>query len=243
MKEVLKIVRGNEYPINVYVEQMSYNSSNHLTASAVDVRDIGNLKVYAVRPGSVIPLAHEVESEGKYVTVTIPSSCCMKLGQWGIRLVGTLNGRKIVSAERHVFSIVRWNGQDYVPPTLVDGEGSYLVNLKFATVDNPYDEEGGGNTPTPSTSGGYIGFANFNSIDQLNLSDLTYKPYIVGTYTLENTQRGAHFVVVCSLSSSLNILFGGIEASLTQASDENNKYYYTSGGQITGTYNVEIRNS
>lgn len=234
LQEVLRIVQGNEYPIKIFLEKMVY-SGNALHATAIDLRMVEDIAVGAVnRCGFSVPLNAYVSDDGSYVTVLIPDNKKMRIGPWGIRLTGVYDGLRIASAERHVFDIVKWNGESYVPPLLVDGEGSYLLNMKFVPGD--------ADAIPSSKAAGWIGFAQFANISDLNVeTELQHQSDLLGTYALENTVNGAHFVVACEPSLSLSILFGGLEIEPTVSEGSDYKYYYTSGGQITGTYDIEIR--
>ena len=229
MKKNFKIVRGNQYPIKVFVEKMGYDGDK-LKGVAVDVRTIENLKVYAVRSGGCVPLDVEVASGGEYITVTIPACCRMRLGRWGIRLTGKLDGRMIAPAERCVFTLVKWNGKDYVPPKIVDGEGSYYINLKFAPGDS---------NVTPDSDAGWTGFATFDEVSEIDLSNLQQVEDVRTSRTISNDTLGARFVVVTSSDASLAFLFGGLEAELDSSVYNGHKYYYTDRLK-TGEFEVKI---
>lgn len=230
MKEVFKIVRGNPYPINVYVEKMGYEGDK-LKAHAVDVRTIEDLKVYAVGGGRYYQLDAKVASGGEYVTVAIPTNCCIRLGRYGIRLTGKLDGRRIVSAERRVFTLVKWNGRDYVPPKIVDGEGSYYINLKFAPGDSDV-------TPSSKVSG-WIGFATFNDVSEIDLSSLQQVDDLCMSRTLHNSAKGARFVAVAADTVSLSFVFAGLEALLDSSDYNGHRYYYTDS-LIEGDFEIDI---
>ena len=233
MKEVFKIVRGNPYPIKVFVEKMGYDG-NKLKAEAVDVRTIEGLKVYAVGGGRYYQLDAKVASGGEYVTVAIPAKCCMRLGRYGIRLTGELDGRRIVSAERRVFVLVRWNGQDYVPPKIVDGESSYYINLKFAPGDSDVSPLG----PVP----GWVGFAEFEegNVSEIDVNDLQQVPNLCVTHILNNKTYGARFVAVTDVDVNLSFTFAGVEANLRADEDNRGRRYYYTTTLITGEAEVGI---
>lgn len=230
MKEVFKIVRGNQYPIKVFVEKMAYDGDK-LKAEAVDVRTIEDLKVYAVGGGRYHQLDAKVASGGEYVTVTVPASCCMRLGRYGIRLTGSLEGLRIAPAERRVFVLVRWNGKDYVPPKIVDGESSYYINLKFAPGDSDV-------TPSAKVSG-RLGFAVFNDVSEVDLGSLQHVDDLCVTRTLHNDTTGARFVAVADDAPLLNFVFAGLEALLDTADYNGRRYYYTDP-LIEGDFEIEI---
>lgn len=231
MKEVFKIVRGNEYPIKVFVEKMGYDVSDQLRATAVDTRDITNLQVFAVREGKCEKLDTKLASDGSYVTVTIPAKCCMPYGIWGISLTGTLNGLKINSAEKRVFSLVHWNGKSYVPPKLIDGESSYLINLKFAPGDSDI-------TPGASVAG-WIGFAVFDNVSDISLAGLQQVSDLRVTRTLTNETQGARFVAVVEGNTELSFQFAGLDANLDHDNNNGYRYYYTDT-LIAGDFEVGI---
>ena len=221
--EILRIVKGNEYPIKVFLEQMGY-SNRRLMGTAVDLRQVSDLEVHAVSALGFKSVALEpvVSSDGTYATVVVPDSAQMRLGPWGIRLTGVLNGRKIASAERHVFDLVQWNGQSYIPPLQVDGEGSYMLNMRFIPVD--IDMSGDyGQMP------GWIGFATFeeHAVSEIDLSGLTPVPNVRGSHHASNEVEGARLVVVASTDSTLSFSFGGIVTDLDFDDYDGYRYYYT----------------
>jgi len=226
--EILRIVKGNEYPIKVFLEQMGYNN-RRLTGTAVDLRQVEDLYVQAVSclGYKSVSLESTVSPEGNYVTIIIPDSAQMRMGPWGVRMTGVLNGWKIASAERHVFDIVQYNGQTYLPPIVADGEGCYMLNMKFEFVDNPYDGEGG--SPSSSDYEGYIGFATFNPSDvsTIDLSSLEHKTNVLNTWNITNATYGARLVVVVKEAVDLSFTNSGLNAVLSSTTYNNRKYYYT----------------
>lgn len=233
MKEVFKIVGGNEYPIKVFLEKMGYQGGE-LVGTLVDLREVGELKIFAVRGCQRVDLSTKISNDGSYATIVIPRKRCMCFGRWGILLTGTLNGNRIVSAERHVFTLVRWNGQDYVPPTLVDGEGSHLYNLKFAPADSDVSPLG----PVP----GWVGFAEFEegNVSEIDVNDLQQVPNLCVTHILNNTTYGARFVAVTDVDVNLSFTFAGVEANLSADEDNRGRRYYYTTTLITGEAEVGI---
>ena len=242
LQEVLRIVQGNEYPIKIFLEKMGY-SGNALRATAIDLRMVDDLAVSAVHHcGFNVPLEYELASDGSYVTVIIPDDKKMRFGAWGVRLTGEYDGLRIASAERHVFDIVKWNGESYVPPLLVDGEGSYLLNMKFVPmgIDASSDDD------TPSGIAGMIGFATFDvtggvpDLASIDTSALTQLSNIKGERTWTNSTYGARFVVVTDYMGSLSFQIAGLPASLASGTYNGRKYYYTDDRLVEGAMTVRI---
>lgn len=239
VNEVLRIVRGNQYPIRIYLEQMGYGS-NRLRSTAVDLRQVDDLEVHAVSHIGFrrVSLETDLAVDGTYVTVTIPAD--LRFGAWGIRLRGVMEGRKITSAERHVFDIVKWNDESYVPPLLIDGAGSYLLNMKFVPM-------GIDASPDSDTSvSGLIGYATFDVTDgvadlsSIDLSTLTQVSNIRGERTWTNDTYGARFVVVTDYPGTLTFQIAGLPASLSSESYGGRKYYYTDDRLVEGDMTVKI---
>lgn len=232
LQEVLRIVQGNEYPIKIFLEKMGY-SGNALRATAIDLRMVDDLAVSAVHHcGFNVPLEFSVVGSGKYLTVTIPDDKKMRFGAWGIRLTGRYDGLRIASAERHVFDIVKWNGESYVPPLLVDGEGSYLLNMKFV----PMGIETGN---TDRQIAGRIGFAVFDDVSQIDVDSLPSVPNVCGDHTVVNSTNGARMVVVVPINTSLSFTFGGIPVDMDYDEDSSYGYYYTDP-QYADSFEVSI---
>lgn len=242
MTGLIRIVKGNEYPFKIYVESMGYVNGTTLRGTAVDLRTVDNLKVTAVHMYCRKELTPTVASDGSYLTVAIPPDCCMPLGNWGIRITGEINGLKVASAERAVFSLVKWNGQDYVPSTIIDGEGSYVLNMKFSAGDSEY-------TPVDPTGdyAGWIGYAVFDIVNdepnyaQINLSALTHLDNIKTTRDWTNSIYGARFVVVTPYTGTLSFTSNGLPMLLKSSTYGGNRYYYTEQRLNEGEMQVEIR--
>ena len=242
MTGLIRIVKGNEYPFKIYVESMGYVNGTTLRGTAVDLRTVDNLKVTAVHMYCRKELTPTVASDGSYLTVAIPPDCCMPLGNWGIRITGEINGLKVASAERAVFSLVKWNGQDYVPPTIIDGEGSYVLNMKFSAGDSEY-------TPVDPTGdyAGWIGYAVFDIVDnepdysQIDLDDLTYLDNIKITRDWTNSINRARFLVVTPYTGTLLFTSNGFPLELAMATHDGKRYYYTEQRLSVGDMTVEIR--
>lgn len=244
MTGLIRIVKGNEYPFKIYMESMGYVNGTTLRGTAVDLRTVDNLKVTAVHMYCRKELTHVVADDGSYLTAVIPPDCCMPLGNWGIRITGEINGLKVASAERAVFSLVKWNGQDYVPPTIMDGEGSYVLNMKFGAGDSEY-------TPVDPTGdyAGWIGFTEFDTIADIDLSDsgLSEVNDVRGNRTLTNSSSSNKFLVVTNEPHTLTITFAGIPIAYETATgtgSNTKKYYYTpyaqQSSQVVGDYEINI---
>ena len=242
MTGLIRIVKGNEYPFKIYVESMGYMNGTTLRGTAVDLRTVDNLKVTAVHMYCRKELTPTVASDGSYLTVAIPPDCCMPLGNWGIRITGEINGLKVASAERAVFSLVKWNGQDYVPPTIIDGEGSYVLNMKFSAGDSEY-------TPVDPTGdyAGWIGFTEIEFDGQGNITsfdwdDLEETTNLKKRWTLSNDSTAKKFLVITNTPQILSISFGGLPINYEVWTDnENRKYFYTPYNQaVRDDYDVTI---
>lgn len=228
MRELFRIVKGNAYSIKVYVEKVGYDSSGRIQNTAVNLLNISNLSIYAFRRKTWILLPSTISSSGKYVTITIPNLRKLSFGKWGICLKGSYNNNSIASTEHNVFSIVPCNAKSYIPYGIVEGEHSYIYNLKFSSGEYSPDDEGG-DDPQPSTTSGYIGFATFNNISEVSLNSLeaVNNLFTSSGFSLINTTEGARLIVVCSKNIQLNITIAGLPAGMNSEIYGNYRYYYT----------------
>ena len=244
MNGEFRIVRGNDYPLKVYLDHMDYNDKGRLQETAINLNTISNLHVYAFKGDYYMELEATTASDGTYLQIVIPSKNkkrCLCLGNWGISLTGSLDGYQIAATEHNVFSIVPCNARSYIPPTIVDGEGSYMYNLRFGSLDAKEDEGGGGGDDpgVDDAYEGWIGFSDFENPSGIDIDNLTKLNDIRGLRSWTNNHYGYRFVIVTKYSVGLTFEVGGLPASFYEGTYNNMKCYYSDTLQ-EGTISVKI---
>lgn len=239
MVELFKIVRGNAFPLKIYVSSMSYNSSGRLVSQTVDLRTVRSLQVYAFSKGKNVVLPFSVSQDGTYLTATIYNNRNFRNNSWGIKVTGIYNNLNIAATEHRVFKVVACNALSYIPYGVVEGEHSYMYNLKFASGDTE-DGGGGGDDPQPTGQSGWIGFKTFNPPEEISTSGLTPVDSVIGTYTWTNNTEGARFVVISTLAN-LSFTIGGLPGNLLSFTQGGNTVYYSDPLQAK-PFTVKITN-
>lgn len=236
MAELFKIVRGNTFPLKIYVDKMAYDSTGKLSPQAINLNTVGSLQVYAFSYNKTVLLPFTISSDGSYLTATIYNNRRFKGGSWGIKVTGTYNNLIIAATEHRVFKIVACNALSYIPYGIVEGESSYMYNLRFSSGDA--DD---GDTPTPSGQNGWIGFKSFTPPTTIDTNGLTAVDNVYGTRTWVNNVNNARFVVVTPVR---NIVFtiGGLPAVLNSFTQGSNIVYYSDELQAV-PFTVKISNS
>lgn len=239
MAELFKIVRGNSFPLKIYMSSILYDSDGRLSSQTMNLNTVGNLQVSAFSYNKEVILPYTVSSDGAYLTATISNSKKLKYGSWGIKVTGTYNNLTIAATEHRVFKIVACNALSYIPYGIVEGEHSYMYNLKFASG---VAEDGGGDDPQPTGQGGWIGFQKFTNPSEISTSDLTWYDNIFGRKTVTNTEDYAHLVVVTPSQRTLSFTIDNFPAPLEMWEDttNNHKCYYTSQRLTASTMNIQI---
>ena len=149
-KKELKIVRGNDFYLNVPVREISYvkdaTGKRVRVTDKIDLDDIMALMVTLVSSDGVfrktIPFAVS-RMDSSTLVVKVCSGILLE-GWYGLEIIGINKGNKIRSYERKVFKIVGSNGQGEISPDVYEGEASYQIDTMYCIATSVIIIDGGG---------------------------------------------------------------------------------------------------